>query len=98
MAIHESSPAVTELCCLSLSGQKIPRHASLCCVEGMRVFSGTPPTRELCFKILKKVLFTFLRETFPFIFSEAIDIERQSGRRREGMRERGREGEIATWF
>ena len=51
-----------------------------------------PPTQELCFKILKKVLFTFLRETFPFIFSEAIDIDREADREKERGDEREREG------
>lgn len=44
LAVRGSQLAVTKSCCLSLSGKKIPRHASTCCVEGVKVFSGMPPT------------------------------------------------------
>ena len=44
LAVRGSQLAVTKSCCLFLSGMEILKHASACCVEGMKVFSGMPPT------------------------------------------------------
>ena len=60
LAVRGSQLAVTKSCCLFLFGMEIPKHASACCVEGMKVFSGMPPTWELCFKIKKKKRYFFL--------------------------------------
>ena len=56
--------------------------------------------RELCFKIFKTVLLSFLKKVFLFFFSEAIDLYSEGDRERERgkERERERERERPTWF